>query len=274
MEIIVGKLGGFCAGVRNSVNKASMLLENKDKVYCLGELVHNERVIKDLEDKGLIIVDSLDDVPNNSIVIFRAHGEGINSYKLAKEKNIEIVDLTCPKVKLIHEKIKNNNDKYIVVIGKKSHPETIGHISYANDGIVIESISDIDNIKNNNKEIYIVVQTTFKEELFEEIVSNIKNNKVIIDNTICNATHDRQEEVRNIASLVDMMIIVGGKNSSNTKELSNIASDYCNTVLVQDKNDLNDIELNYNKIGIMGGASTPKIVIDEIYEYIKEYNRK
>ncbi len=271
MQIIVGKLGGFCAGVSNSVNRASKLLGDS-KIYCLGELVHNERVISDLESKGLIIVNSLDEIPNNSIVLFRAHGEGIDSYNIAKDKNLEIIDLTCPKVKIIHEKIKNNNDKYIVVIGKKTHPETIGHISYAKDGIVIESIEEIDNINSNNKDIYIVVQTTFKEELYKEIVNSIKAkySNVIEDNTICSATHDRQMEVVDIAKDVDMMIIVGGKNSSNTKELSNIASKYCNTLLIQDVDDIKSLDVNVEKLGIMGGASTPKIVIDEVIEYLNK----
>lgn len=268
MKVIVGKFGGFCSGVFHTVNMANKLIEENNSLYSLGELVHNEIVINNLENKGLITVNNIEDIPNNSKVIFRAHGEPISSYNKALEKNLEVIDLTCPKVRIIHDKIKINNDKYIIVIGKKNHPETIGHIGYANDGIVIESIDDIKNI-NTSKDIFIVVQTTFNEELFNNIVSLIKEeySNVIVNNTICDITHKRQLEVVDIAKDVNRMIIVGGKNSSNTRELANIAKEYIDDVLlVQNIDDLKDVDFsNIEKVGIMGGASTPKEIIDEIY---------
>jgi len=268
MKVIVGKFGGFCSGVFHTVNMANKLIDEYDSIYSLGELVHNESVINNLEKKGLITINSLDDIPLNSRVIFRAHGEALSSYNKALEKNLEVIDLTCPKVRIIHDKIKINNDKYIIVIGKKNHPETIGHIGYANDGIVVENINDIDNI-NTLKDIFIVVQTTFNEELFNKIVDIIKEKypNVIVNNTICDITHKRQKEVENIAKEVDRMIIVGGKNSSNTKELANIAKEYLDDVLlIQDIDDLRDVDFsNIEKVGLMGGASTPKEIIDEIY---------
>ena len=288
MEIIVGKLCGFCAGVNYTVKKATELLEQtNENIYCLGEIIHNERVINKLEKMGMITVNSLDEIPEYSKVIFRAHGEAKHVYEEAEKKHLEIIDLTCGKVRLVHNKVeKASSDDFVIIIGKKSHPETIGTLGYAGkNSYVIESEEDFNNLKEaytNSKlnKVYIVAQTTFNDLLFAEYIDKIKkllDAEIIVDNTICAATRNRQEETLEMSAHVDKMIIIGGKHSSNTKELATVAQENCNDIyLVQELEDLMNVEFNESdKVGITAGASTPKDSIDEIVNYLKEnYNAK
>ena len=280
MNIIIGKTSGFCNGVENTVKRAEDAL-SKEKVYCLGEIVHNERVINDLENKGMITISNIDESPNNSKVIIRAHGELKETYDKAKEKNIEIIDLTCGKIKAIRVKIsKKVGDHYIIIIGKKNHPESLGVLSFSgNNSNIIEDKEDVKEVitnfnKTNLDKIYIVSQTTFNSDKFDELVNLIKestNKEVEVDKTICDATSKRQNETRELSKTVDTMIIVGGKKSSNTKELEIIAKEHCdNVILIQDKEDLKDNNIVGENIGIMAGASTPTIVVDEIINEIKK----
>ena len=282
MNIIVGDKSGFCAGVSYTIKKADELLNKYKNIYCLGEIVHNERVVKSLEDKGMITVSKLEEIPNGSKVIFRAHGEAKKVYEEAEKKNLEVFDLTCGKVRLIHNKIEKRED-FVIIVGKAIHPETIGHVGYIKYGCVIENIDDVDKAykifqDSGKNEIYIVAQTTFNEEKFEKIVDVIKekfaNIKIEVDKTICSATRERQEEVVDLAKKNDLMIIVGGKNSSNTKELYNLAIDNCKkALLICDVNDLKEEIINENNVGIMAGASTPDVVVEEIIEYLKRKDR-
>ena len=286
MEIILGKYSGFCNGVKNTVNKANELLKNNGTMYSIGDIVHNEVVINDLEKKGLIVKNSLSDIPNNTKIIIRAHGEPIDIYKEAKKKNIEIIDLTCGKVKLIHNKILNKKNSFVIVIGKANHPETIAHKSYSDNSFVIEKISDVNlaynSYKSSNKDnVYVVAQTTFNSELFDTIVEEIKKVftgiSIDVDKTICNATSIRQEEAKELASKVDKMIIIGGRNSSNTKELEVVASRYCeNVYLIQTKDDLSEDMFSEDDIvGITAGASTPDKSINEVILYLESiYNKR
>ena len=281
MKIIIGKYSGFCKGVENTVNKATKTIEENKKVYCLGEIVHNERVVNDLENMGMITVNNIDDVPNNSKLIIRAHGELKEVYDKAKENNIEIIDLTCGKIKAIRTKIKNKmNDYFIVIIGKKNHPEPLGVKSFSGDNsYIIEDDYDINGMiglynNTNLKKIYIVSQTTFNSEKFDYLVSIIKdkiNDEILVDKTICDATSNRQNETDELSKKVDKMIIIGGKKSSNTKELEIIARKNCEKVyLIQDQSYIDESIFNKNdKIGIMAGASTPQIVVDEIIQKIE-----
>ena len=288
MEITIGKLCGFCAGVNYTIKKATELLEEThDKIYCLGEIIHNERVINKLESMGMITVDSLDEIPEHSKVIFRAHGEAKHVYEEAENKHLEIIDLTCGKVRLVHTKVeKGALDSFVIIIGKKSHPETIGTLGYAgNNSYVIEKEEDFNDLeeafnKSKLNKVYIVAQTTFNDLLFVEYIDKIKellNAEIIVDNTICAATRNRQEEVLEMSKHIDKMIIIGGKHSSNTKELATVAEKNCNNIyLVQELDDLISVEFNENdKVGITAGASTPGESIDEIVNYLKEkYNAK
>ena len=281
MEIIVGKTSGFCNGVKYTVEKANEVIDKNKEIYCLGQIVHNERVIKQLEAKGMKTVGSIDLCPDNSKLIIRAHGELKETYEKANKKNIELIDLTCGKIKVIRKKIKDKRDNhFIIIIGKKNHPETLGVQSFSgNNSYILEDEEDIEDcikLINNTKldKVFVVSQTTFNSEKFDHITNillNQLNKEVIIDKTICHATGNRQKETEELSKKVDVMIIVGGKNSSNTKELEVISTKNCEKVyLIQDYNDLKKRKINRNcKIGIMAGASTPDIVVEEIIDYLK-----
>jgi len=277
--IEVGKFAGFCGGVTNSVKKTEKVLNELKKVYCLGELVHNKQVVNSLEEKGLIVIDNINEVEDNSNVIIRAHGIPKEVYDIAKTKNINLIDLTCPKVLKIHDKVEEykNKNYFIILVGSKIHPEVIGTISFCGEkSIVIESLDDLKdntNLISKYNDIVVFAQTTYKESLFNEIVEYIKDNinkNIVVENTICDATHLRQEECKNMSQNNDCMIIIGGKNSSNTKKLYEVSKEYCSdTYLIETVDEL-DIERikKYNKIGIMAGASTPKSSIDEVIKKI------
>lgn len=281
MEIVIGKTAGFCAGVNYAVKMAEENIKN-EKIYCLGELVHNGQVINKLEKKGMITVDDIEKVPNNSKVIFRAHGEPEIIYKKAKEKGLEIIDLTCGRVKLIHDKVRKEKDKsFIIIVGKAKHPEVIGIKGFAGENsYIIENEDDILDAymkyeKNKTGRVFVVSQTTFSSEKFDKLRKEIETNfieaDVIVDKTICDATEKRQKETREIAKDFHTMIIIGGKNSSNTRELVNVAKEECENVYsIETAEELKKIDFsNIDKVGIMAGASTPKESITEIEEFLK-----
>ena len=281
MNIIIGKTSGFCAGVKHTITKAEDALKNNDTIDCLGEIIHNKQVISDLESKGLRIIDSIDEAKNK--VLIRAHGVSKDIYKLAKDKNIELIDLTCPKVLAIHKQVEefSNNGYFIFLFGIKNHPETIGTFSFCGESAcIIENISDIPYSisllkKSSLKKVLIISQTTFSLSLFDELVNSISplldNSYVIhIEKSICNATHLRQLETKDMSSKVDLMIIIGGKNSSNTIKLYEVAKEFCqNAIHIQTKDDLDlDFVKSFENVGIIAGASTPDYVIKDVYDSI------
>lgn len=281
MEIILGKTAGFCYGVKNAVLNTEEKLKEYKNLYCLGELVHNGQVIKKLENLGLKIIEELDNSDNK--VIIRAHGIAKEIYNKAKQMNIELLDFTCPKVSKIHDIAQeySNNGYYVFLIGGRKHPETLGTISFCgeNSYIIEEEMQIMEGInlleKSNIKNLLIIVQTTFSIEKFNKFIEIIKENvgediKIDIKNTICSATKIRQEETEKISKDVDCMIIIGGKNSSNTKKLYDIAKRNCiNTFIIETKNEIEKKQIeNFDKIGIMAGASTPMESINEVIEKI------
>lgn len=284
MEIIVGKTSGFCYGVKTTIEKTEKILEDNksDEIYCLGELVHNKTIIDDFKAKGIKFVNDIEEAKKTTII--RAHGIEKNIYEKAKRRNIELIDLTCPSVLKIHEIVEKyaKNDYYIFLVGKKEHPETIGTYSFCGkNSCIISKSSDVEKAlenfsKTNLDKTMIIVQTTYSKKEFEEIVEKIKENLpqnilLEIKNTICKATELRQEETKSMSKKVDLMVIVGGKNSSNTNKLYEIAKANCKkAIFVEtkeeiDKNTIRDFE----RVGIMAGASTPQKSIDEIIEKLK-----
>ena len=248
MEIIIGKTAGFCYGVKRAVEGSiEEIKKQKGQIYCLGELVHNNEVIKDLEEQGLKFIENIEEVKDNKTkVIVRAHGIEKEIYQKAKEKEIELIDFTCPKVSKIHKRAEEYQKKgyYIFLVGVKGHPETIGIISYCgkNMSLIVEE-NDIENAlkdleKSKIKNLLILVQTTYNIHKFEEIIKKIKkhldeNIQIVVKNTICFATETRQKETEEISKQVDTMIIIGGKHSSNTRKLYDIAEKNCdNTILI------------------------------------------
>ena len=279
MNIITGKNAGFCFGVKRAVEGSLNEINNSKKVYCLGELVHNKEVINKIEESGITVISNIDEIKEDDTkLIIRAHGIDKNIYDIAKERNIEIIDYTCPLVSKIHNIAEKYNKEgyYIFLVGNKNHPETIGTKSHCgNYYSIIEDIKDIDEsinklFKSNIKNLLLIVQTTFSKNKFENIEEIIKdkinsNINIVVKNTICNATELRQIETANLAKEVDLMIIIGGKNSSNTKKLYEIASEYTNSLLIETAAEIDINKLTkYNKIGIMAGTSTPQESIDSL----------
>ena len=285
MEIQVGKTSGFCYGVKNAVDKTNDILEKeKNKtIYCLGELVHNKTIINELKEKGLKFIDNIEQA--DSMTIIRAHGIAKEVYEKAKKKNIDLIDLTCPSVLKIHKIAQEyaSKDYYIFLVGKKEHPEIIGTYSFCGkNSYIISGIEDvgnaIENLENSKlNKVLIIVQTTYSTKVFNEIVEEIKERiakdiLIEVKNTICRATELRQEETKELSKKVDLMIIVGGKNSSNTNKLYDLAQKNCkNAIFVESKEDLDKEKvLQFDKIGIMAGASTPQKNVDEIIEILNK----
>lgn len=275
IDIILAKNAGFCFGVRRAIELVDKTLErNSDNVYSLGPVIHNEFVLDKLAKKGLKIIDK-SDLTNifNSTIVIRSHGVEKNIYDIIDKNNNKIVDLTCPFVKKIHKLVEKYADlgKYIIVIGDPNHAEVQAIISYANNDIsVISSKEDINGLKiPENQEIVVLFQTTAnieKSKKLVDILTNLFYNKCLVVNTICNATIDRQNEVNEISKNVDSMIIIGSKQSSNTKKLYEVSKVNCdNTYLINDVSELSKIKFIKNqKVGISAGASTPDDLIEEI----------
>lgn len=284
MEVIFGKKAGFCQGVRNTVIKTKNNLEKKKRIYCLGQLVHNPEVVKKLEQKGLKIVQNIQDVPDGEEIIIRAHGTSKKIYEEIESRDIKLIDLTCPKVLSIHKKIEEykNLGYYIIYVGEKTHPETVGSISFAGENsIIVQDLEDVnvaieDIIKKDIRNITIFSQTTFSMEKFDGLVKIIKmkipkESNLEINKTICDATKLRQIETKEIAKQVELMIIIGGKKSSNTNKLYDIALKECSNVMFVET--LEDLYINYirrfKKVGVMAGASTPNDMIEKIVDILK-----
>ena len=280
MELIVGKTAGFCFGVKNAVDNTIKELNNNKNIYCLGELVHNKQVTDELEKKGVKFIDNISEAKGK--VIIRAHGISKSIYEKAKNLNLDIIDLTCPKVLQIHKIAEDfcKRGYYIFLIGKASHPETIGTISFCGkNSYIIETEDDIQNAVNKYKsskcvKAMSISQTTYSVEKFKAITQKLKEQieTLEIKNTICMATKLRQEETKEIAKDVNLMIIIGGKNSSNSNKLYDIAKKYCHKVLfIENANELERQKLkNIDRVGIMAGASTPKKSIDEVVDILQK----
>ena len=283
MKIEIGKTAGFCYGVKRAVEETKKELDKNKRIDCLGELVHNKQVIEKLEKAGMNIIDEIEQATNK--VIIRAHGVPKKTMEKAKTKDIEIIDLTCPKVLKIHEIAEEyaKQGYYIFLLGSKKHPENIGTISYCgkNSSIIEneeEALKELEKFeKSGLKKLLVISQTTYSLEKFyiiEEIIRNEtkKDVELVIKNTICQATELRQKETEELSKKVNYMIIIGGKNSSNTKKLYEIAKKNCeNSICIETKEEINIDEIKqFEKVGIMAGASTPQESINEVVEKIKE----
>lgn len=283
MEVILGQTAGFCYGVKRAVEGAEKELEEKNDVYCLGEIVHNKQVIEKLKSKGIKFIENIEETMGTTII--RAHGEPKETYEIAQRQNILLKDYTCPKVLKIHNIAKQYSEDgyYIFLTGNANHPENIGTISYCGRYFsVIEKEEDVfkalNSLKKSKiKKLLIISQTTYSLEKFyiiEEIVRSElpKHMELVVNNTICKATELRQVETDKISKEVNYMIIIGGKNSSNTKKLYDIARKNCEKVVsIETIEDMNKEEIcNYKKVGIMAGASTPKESIENVLDELKD----
>lgn len=279
MEVKIAENAGFCFGVKRAMNMAWDELENKgdSQVYSLGPLIHNKQAVDKYKEKGLIEIDSLDEIPNDRKLIIRSHGVAKKIYTDSQSKNMDIVDTTCPYVKKIHDIVKEFSDKgyKIIIVGNATHPEIIGINGWCNnEAYVINSEEEINSISFNDNDQYCVVsQTTANLDSFDRIVEKLQSKieNLIVKNTICFATKERQLSAIDLANEVDCMVVIGGKHSSNTQKLVNICKDIVPTFSIETKEELELEKLKGFKIaGVTAGASTPDWIIDEVIEYLKE----
>lgn len=286
MQVEVGKYAGFCDGVKYAVENAfSHASKTDDTIFVDGHLIHNPQTLKMLEESNVATYEEGEDfsVLNGKKVIIRAHGVSPKRHKLLSEHAGEIINLTCKYVARAQGVVKKYSSLgyRIIIVGNKNHPEIIGVSGFAENKneekecFIVLSEEDILNLPDTSKKTLIIAQTTLEKKTFDFIILAVKNKypneEIVVVNTICNATEVRQKEMVDIAKRNDVVLVIGGSESSNTKNLYKIASSIKPAHYVEYKKDLDNIDLsNYKKVGIMAGASTPDWLIEEIATTIKE----
>ncbi len=277
MEIITAKSAGFCFGVNRAIEACYNEIEKGGRIVTYGPLIHNKNVNKDLENKGVKSVDTLDGCEGATVII-RSHGVGKAVYDEFERRNIHYVDGTCPFVKKIHNIVRKKRDEgyEVIIIGDGKHPEVIGINGWCdNSAITVDNVDDAQKlILDDEKKYAVVVQTTFRENKFYDILKILKekSEKITEENTICSATEERQTEAVKISQNVDKMLVIGDKGSSNTQKLYEICRKNCrNTYYIETIEDLvlNNCKFN-DKIGITAGASTPPAIIKEVITTMSE----
>tara|TARA_Y100000996_G_scaffold124916_2_gene94256 strand:+ start:3418 stop:4260 length:843 start_codon:yes stop_codon:yes gene_type:complete len=275
MKIVIAKNAGYCFGVRDAVDLAYDISNEEGNVFMLGDIVHNEKVVNDLSENGAKVVESLDDVPENSTVLFRAHGTKNEIWNEAKNKNIKIKDATCPLVHKIHEDVKElyEDGRKIIVIGDHGHDEVVAIADQAPNTIVVSSVEEAKKIRRFRK-AGVVSQSTQAIENVQDIIKVLMTK--IFDlrfvNTICFPTKRNQEEIKRLANIVDVMIIIGSFTSANSNRLTSLSKNINkNTYQVTDCLDININWFdNVDSVGISAGASTPDYLIEDIKNKIYE----
>lgn len=277
MEIILSKFSGYCYGVKKAVSVADESIDKYEDIYSLGSLIHNKRAVEKLKNKGLKVVDDIEE--KNKNIIFRSHGVEKKYYDYANKNNLNVIDTTCIYVKKIHQIVEEKyKDGYeIIIVGSKKHPEVIGINSWCNyKAQFVEEIADTDKLNIDEEKSYAVVfQTTFNIEKYTKIVEILKEKikNVEIFNTICSATKKRQDFALQLADEVDMMIVIGDTSSSNSKKLYELANEKVKSIFIEDVTELKEVMFEgVQKLGVTAGASTPDFVIDEVIEYLKKIN--
>ena len=285
MEVIRAKSAGFCFGVKRAVEKVYEQIGKGRKIYTFGPIIHNEEVVRDLEARGVSVIEGIEELKalDEGMVVIRSHGVSKEVYDLLEKKGLECVDATCPFVKRIHDIVEKESGqgKKIVIIGNPGHPEVEGIKGWSSGEVeIIESIEQAERFTNEEKnlavkeeKICIVSQTTFNYKKFKELVEIFlkKGYNVSVANTICSATEERQTEARQIASQVENMIVIGGTHSSNTRKLYEICKEECeNTYFIQTLDDLRlELPKAASPVGITAGASTPNNIIEEVQNYVR-----
>ncbi len=273
MEIYVAKTAGFCFGVKRAINLATSSTKEGGNIYTLGSIIHNPQVVKELEDIGIHAKDSIDDVDEGTLII-RSHGAKYEDFEKAKEKGLRIVDATCPFVKKAQELVSRLTEEgyHVIVVGEREHPEVKGLVSYGAEDIrVVESPEELKDMPRRRK-IGIVAQTTISMEKFEAVVGFClrKAGEIKIFNTICNATTIRQKESVELARRVDCVIVVGGRNSANTRRLAEICrSIQPRTYHIEVPEEIDPAWFEDTEaLAITAGASTPHWLIEKVVSEI------
>ena len=272
MEVVLAEYLGFCYGVKRAIHLARSSAPASGGGACtLGPIIHNPQMVERLAAEGVGMVDTVGDMPEGGTVIIRSHGVGPAVYEAAGQRGLKVVDATCPHVKkaqmAAHEL--GNSGYTVVIIGEKKHPEVKSIFEWSGEkAVVLETEAEAEALPRCGR-LGIVAQTTFSGEKFERIVSRLlsKANDIRILRTICTATDQRQRAAITLAEGVDVMLVIGGKNSANTTRLAQLCSEKCKTYHIETATELQDKWFEKNeKIGITAGASTPDWVIREVYE--------
>ena len=279
-EVVRAANSGFCFGVKQAIEKTEEQVRlNKEgkRIFTCGPLIHNKLVTDDLESKGVSILNNLDEATENDVLIVRSHGEGKTFWDEVKNRNLNVIDATCPFVSKIHTLVSDaaKEGYQVVIVGDKDHPEVKGIKGWSGENaIIVNSPEEAKMITEDN--LFLVCQTTIKKEMLDSIVEVLDklNKKYTVKNTICNATALRQKNCMELAMTSDAMVVIGGKNSSNTQKLYEIAKKYCPNSYFVEK--IEDLPLHHltkcNKIGVAAGASTPECVIKEVIAIMSEMN--
>ena len=279
-DVVRAANSGFCFGVKQAIEKTEEQVRiNKDgkRIFTCGPLIHNKLVTDDLESKGVSILNNLDEATENDVLIVRSHGEGKAFWDEVRKRNLNVIDATCPFVSKIHALVSDaaKEGYQVVIVGDKDHPEVKGIKGWSGENaIIVNSPEEAKMITEDN--LFIVCQTTIKKEMLDSIVEVLDklNKKYTVKNTICNATALRQKNCMELAMTSDAMVVIGGKNSSNTQKLYEIAKKYCPNSYFVEK--IEDLPLHHltkcNKIGVAAGASTPECVIKEVIAIMSEMN--
>lgn len=284
-EILTAANSGFCFGVKQAIEKTEEEIRRKaessspGRIYTWGPLIHNKTVTDGLKEKGVSILDSLENVKPEDVIIVRSHGETKEFFEKARARNCKIIDATCPFVKKIQQLAEkaHRKGKQVVIVGDRLHPEVKGINGWCdNSAITVNSVEDAEGVlENHNRNLFfLVAQTTIKKELLDAVIRVFETNNVHVEvnNTICNATALRQKSCAELAEICDAMLIIGGRESSNTGKLFEISEKKCKKTFFVEK--IEDLPLHQiakcNKIGIAAGASTPECVIKEVIATMSE----
>ena len=281
MEVFLAKTAGFCFGVDRAVKTVQRLLSEKGRVYTLGPIIHNPQMVKELEEKGAVAVDTPEQVPAGECLVIRSHGVGEDMMARIQKQGLSCVDATCPFVKKIHTLVHDASleGRRVLVAGDAHHPEVEGILGHVHGPwAVFSGVKELEKLildhpEWKNEPICVVSQTTFEATEWEncsKILEKVYTNARIFA-TICNATAQRQKEARELAQQCDQMIVVGGKHSSNTAKLKAVCSPYCQTMLIETADELPVLQ-GVHKVGITAGASTPAHIIKEVLVTMSEIN--
>ena len=284
MQVELAACAGFCFGVKRAVDTVHEQLKTGKTIYTYGPIVHNEEVVKELEDLGVKVLNSKEELMGLSpaddekiAVVIRAHGVPREIYELLEQKGMECVDATCPFVKRIHKIVEegSRNGNQVFIAGNPGHPEVEGIRGWCHgDAIVVETVEETQKLTiDDKKQGILVAQTTFNFNKFDNLVEIFqqKGYNGTVVNTICNATEERQRAARELVKKADVMIVIGGKHSSNTRKLYDICSSECaNTYYIQTLDDLSLVlPTTVRLVGITAGASTPNKLIEEVQNYVR-----
>ncbi len=270
LEVILADYLGFCYGVKRAIKIARENAAPDGSACTLGPIIHNPQMVERLKDEGVGTIDCLDDLKRGKVII-RSHGVGPETYEKAEAMGLECVDATCPHVKKAQLSAKElaEEGRFVVIVGEKEHPEVHSIVQWAGGNVaVIETVAEAASVPNVSR-LGIISQTTFSGERFREIVSALldKSRDIRVMRTICTATDQRQRAARELASKVDVMLVIGGKNSANTTRLAQLCANICRTYHIETAEELQPAWFdNIEKIGITAGASTPDWIIKEVYK--------